>query len=125
MKIRKINIIIFNLWNLNFRYIEAFVRQKPLLPVEHLPTKGQFTRQHVVVGLFTRICAILGKYSRENFNSSYYFLYPLCGLCKNARLLQKDVANVESLLIGFMEKFQLTPQEKNQLFTNLLNEDDV
>jgi len=81
---------------------------------------------HLVVGLFTRICNILGKYERENFNSPYYFLYPLCGLCKNARLLHRGVnmQNVESLLVGYMDKFRLTVQERNQLIVNINDDSD-
>lgn len=68
------------------RFIEVFVRQRPQLNNEWLPTSGGFERMHGVLGMFERILSILDKYETEDFHSPYLYLYALKAICRYSSL---------------------------------------
>jgi hypothetical protein len=97
------------------RYIEAFVRAKPNIPVEALPKSGVFTRQHAIVGLFSFIIDILGSYKKDDFYSSYLYLYALVGMSKNVHLCQsQDRDRFLQRIVSLMAHYQLTEAQKSQ-----------
>jgi len=107
------------------RYIEVFVRRKPEIPLEALPTCGVFTRQHAIVGLFQHVLSILKKYSKSDFHSAYFYLYSIGGLCKNLKLMREEQ---QSLLlpqiISLFEQYQLTEIQRKKCFNYLDGGDD-
>ena len=85
------------------RFLEVFVRQRPLLKEEDLPKHGTFERAHVIVGLFEDIVNILTKYSKEDYPTQYLYLYAIGGLCKHVNLMPEDVREtVKPILFTLM-----------------------
>ena len=81
------------------RFIEVFVRQRPQLEIQYLPTSGGFKRMHGVLGMFERILAILSKYESKDFHSPYLYLYALKALSRYSSLYEitmerKDIKNL-------------------------------
>jgi len=72
------------------RFIEAFVRQRPQLPAQCLPKNENFERAHAIVGLFDDIIYILNKYTLADYKVQYLYLYALSGLTKHVELLPED-----------------------------------
>jgi len=91
------------------RFIEAFVRSRPVLPDNCMPTNENFSRLHVIVGLFDVIVEILFKYSAEDFKAPYMYLYPLSGLCKNADELCQPA--IKDVLFGLLLKYKLDDRQ--------------
>ena len=75
---------------LQSRFIEAFVRSRPVIEEKYLPKNGNFERKHVIIGLFEEILVILSLYSKKDFTSPYYYLYPIGGLCKHLHLMPAE-----------------------------------
>jgi len=73
------------------RFIECFIRSRPVLPQNALPKSGNFTLNHMIIGLYKQIIRILFKYTPEDL--------PL-----------------QNLLFNLMERYNLT---ENQTFTCL------
>lgn len=109
------------------RFLEVFVRQKPILPAGALPSCGQFKRDHLIVGLFFQVLRTLYKYDKHHFNSDYMYLYCLSGLSKNIGKLKLRVQNsAKKLIINLFTKYQLDKHQIASCLTNLdtLEEND-
>jgi len=103
------------------RFIELFVRQRPIMPEGALPDKEQFTREHAIFALYDRILYTLEKYEREDSVSPYYNLYPLSGLCKNIRNSEASLLKeTEMRILNIIEKMQVHNEEKLQLLHDFL-----
>jgi len=100
------------------RYIECFVRDRPDLSPGILPTSGNFTRIHLIRGLFTHIIGILMKYKRDDFLSDYLFLYAFIGLCKNIHLVDNENRNyIEHVIVKLIvNKYGLSQDQQMQCF---------
>ncbi len=99
------------------RFIECFIRSRPVLPQNALPKSGNFTLNHMIIGLYKQIIRILFKYTPEDFNSPYLYLYPISSLAKNLNLMKSDLHTpLQNLLFNLMERYNLT---ENQTFTCL------
>ena len=95
------------------RFIEVFVRSRPVLPENALPSCGSFNRDHLIVGLFVQIVRILFKYEKTDYNSDYLYLYPISSCCKNLFKIEKSLQpQLKSLLIQLMDKYQFTEHQK-------------
>jgi len=106
------------------RYIECFVRDRPTLPPGSLPTSGNFTRNHLIRGLFTHIMDILIKYKQDDYLSDYLYLYAFIGLCKNLHLIDdiKKRNYYEHVILKLIEnKYGLSEDQKLQCFKCLQN----
>jgi len=98
------------------RYVECFVRNRPVMPPDSLPTHGNFVRNHAIVGLFPFTLSILNKYERSDFASPYLFLYGLSGLAKNLALMRSDFqAPIKTQITSLIDKFQLDHNESLQI----------
>jgi hypothetical protein len=105
------------------RYIEAFVRQRPVIPASALPACGSFNQRHMIIGLFRQIIKILSGYEKEQFVSDYLYLYPICGLAKNVHLMPEHAQQILTKAIRtLMDKYQL---DSYQRFMCWSNEDDL
>lgn len=98
------------------RYVECYVRKRPVMPADALPAHGNFGRLHCIVGLYGRVLATLARYERSDFKSPYLFLYVLCGLAKHLDLML-DVAGAdwEAELTGLCERYRLDDREMAQV----------
>jgi len=102
------------------RFIEAFVRSRPTLPEGCLPTNENFSRTHVIVGLYTIILDILFRWNVKDFKGQYMYLYPIGGLCKNlASLPAESHQSMKEILMALMIRYQLDPQQIKQCLKNL------
>jgi hypothetical protein len=106
-----------------YRFLEVFVRKRPDLPDQCLPSSGQFTRLHFILGLFDQILTILYKYKKDDFASDYYFIYAIAGLCKNIDLILDDDHQHQSRMniIELINKYQLNSDQKQTCLDYLLN----
>ena len=94
------------------RFIECFIRSRPVLPEGALPKSGNFTLNHMIIGLYNQIIRILLKYTPDDFNSPYLYLYPISSLCKNLHLMESDLHSpLKSVLFDLMERYCLTESQ--------------
>ena len=94
------------------RYIECYVRERPTMPPGSLPKCGNFTRQHLVVGLFTQIIKILSKYTKDDFQSDYGYLYPISGLSKHLILMPiEKQPDLKVKIFNLMEKYEFSAEQ--------------
>ena len=97
------------------RFIEAFVRSRPTLPENCLPNNENFSRLHVILGLYNVVVEILLKYTVEDFKAPYMYLYNISGLCKNLELLNKDNRDkMKDIMFGIMLKYKLDEKQIEQ-----------
>ena len=102
------------------RFIEVFVRSRPTLPQNALPTCGSFTRDHLIIGLFCQVVRILFKYNKTDYNSEYLYLYPISSCCKNLYKIKPSLqAPLKDLLIQLMDKYCFNDCQKQMCFDNL------
>jgi len=108
------------------RYIECFVRDRPVLPAGALPTSGNFKREHLIKGLFTYIIDLLQRYEKSDFHSDYLYLYALIGLCKNLyRMDDEDQIPLGHVIIDlFVNKYQFSADQKLTCF-NIFTQKNV
>ena len=88
------------------RFIEVFVRERPQLDVDCLPTSGGFQRMHGVLGLFERVMSILDKYEAKDFHSPYLYLYALKAMCRYSSLysITMDQPEIKTRLFNLVFK---------------------
>ena len=102
------------------RFIEAYVRSRPVLPDNCLPNNENFSRTHVIVGLYNLVVEILLKWTIEDFKAPYMYLYPIGGLCKNLNLLPAESKqSMKDILLGIMLKYKLDKTQMEQCFRNM------
>ena len=103
------------------RFIEAYVRFRPVLPDDCLPNNENFSRTHVIVGLYNVVLEILLKWTVDDFKAPYMYLYPIGGLCKNFNLLPADGTrqNTKEILFGLMLKYKLDNTQIEQCCKNM------
>jgi hypothetical protein len=90
------------------RFVEAYVRSRPIIEEKYLPKSENFERNHVIVGLFEEILQILSSYSKKDFKSEYYYLYPIGGLCKHLCLMPVESQNrLQGILYDLMQIYEL------------------
>ena len=90
------------------RFVEAFVRSRPIIEEKYLPKSENFERNHVIVGLFEEILEILSLYSKKDFKSEYYYLYPIGGLCKHLTLMPaEEQKRLQGILYDLMQIYDL------------------
>ena len=95
------------------RFIECFIRSRPTIPSHALPTSGNFTSNHMIIGLYNQIIRILFKYEPQDFNSPYLYLYPLSSLCKNLHLMESTLQSpLKQLLFDLMDRYCLSETQK-------------
>ena len=95
------------------RFIECFIRTRPELPPHALPTSGQFTLKHMIIGLYKQIIRILFKYEPQDFNSAYLYLYPISSLCKNLHMMKPELQlPLKELLFDLMDRYCLSEGQK-------------
>lgn len=94
------------------RYIECYVRERPPMPEGALPKCGNFTRQHLIVGLFSQVIDILCKYTKDDFQSDYGYLYPISGLSKHLCLMPMDQQpELKMKIFHLMDKYEFSPDQ--------------
>ena len=99
------------------RILEAYVSQKPVLDQKNIPTSGNFSRLHAVLGIFERVLKILEKYDLASFQSPALWRYAVSGLVDNFANFQTVAAGEEGgkrvfpLLLNVLKKF--AAQEKH------------
>ena len=88
------------------RFIEVYVRERPKLEVQYLPTSGGFQRMHGVLGLFEKVMSILDKYESKDFHSPYLYLYALKAMCRYSSLycITMDQKEVKTRLFNLVCK---------------------
>lgn len=102
------------------RYVECFVRDRPVLPPGALPSSGNFKRTHAIKGLFTYIIDILNTYVPDDFSSEYLFLYALIGLCKNLWMMEELHQNpLEQFILKLLDKYDLDDDQKHQCWISM------
>jgi hypothetical protein len=102
------------------RYLEAHVRQRPIIDEEFLPKNENFSREHVIIGLFDEIMRILNQYVKADFKSQYYYLYPIGGLCKHVHLMpQAQHVTLKNMLIVVMAKYEFDDTQFKQCCKNM------
>ena len=102
------------------RFIEAYVRSRPVLPDDCLPNNENFSRTHVIVGLYNVVLEILLKWTIDDFKAPYMYLYPIGGLCKNFNLLSAESRQItKDILFGLMLKYKLDDNQIEQCCKNM------
>lgn len=102
------------------RYLEVFVRQRPVMPPQAMPTSGNFTRNHLIRGLFFYIGNMLQKYQKDDFSSEYLYLYALTGMTKNLWMIQADYQEpMKIVLMDLFKKFDLDEEQQHQCWLNM------
>jgi hypothetical protein len=102
------------------RYLEVFVRQRPVMPPNAMPTSGNFTRNHLIRGLFFFIGNLLQKYQKDDFSSEYLYLYALTGMTKNLWMIQADYQEpMKIVLMDLFKKFDLDEEQQHQCWLNM------
>ncbi len=102
------------------RFIECFIRSRPKLPEHAMLKSGNFTLKHMIIGLYKQIIRILFKYTPEDFNSPYLYLYPLSSLCKNLFLMNANLQTpLKEILFNLMDRYALTQDQRNTCLTYL------
>jgi len=98
------------------RFIEIFVRKRPNVPLEFLPSYGNFNRKHFINGTYELVLNMLLKYKKTDFASPYMYLYPLMGLAKNIHVLPPQKHHsVKTLIYNVVMHYQLEEEEKMQI----------
>ena len=92
---------------MQMRFLEVYCRKAPPIDPEHLPKHGCFQRGHMIVGLFSRVYALMKKYDRTDFYSPVLAQYVLTGLCKNANVFEAVAENgcLRKRLQNLIDKF--------------------
>lgn len=75
-----------NILATKMRYLELYVRAPPPLDINQLPQSGIFTREHFILGVYSRVEEILNKYDPSDYHSPFLYMYACSGLSKNIRL---------------------------------------
>jgi hypothetical protein len=105
------------------RMCEMYIRRKPPVDVKLLPRQGTFQRQHLVVGLFRRVIAILSDKLPSDFYSKMICMYTISGLAKHfktfARLYPEEAEETFNSVEGLVHA--LMPQEYVASTCNMLN----
>lgn len=95
------------------RYIEAYVRQQPIIPEKFLPRNENFAREHVIVGLFEDIVKIMIKYNKDDFKSQYMYLYPLGALCKHMCMMPAETQQtLKSVVYQLLIKYKFEASQR-------------
>jgi len=90
------------------RFLEAYVRSRPQIDEKYLPKSENFERKHAIVGLFEVVIEILSLYTKDDFKSHYYYLYPIGGLCKHLHLMPAESqTRLQGLLYDLMRRYDL------------------
>ena len=98
-----------------YRFVEMMVRKKPTLPENSLPASGNFSRIHLIRGLYPEVLAILFKYRKENFGSQHVYIYAIFSLCKNfftVPAAEKKIA--EKKLLDLFVRYRLTDKQSRE-----------
>ena len=94
------------------QFIKVYVRERPTMPPNSLPKCGNFTRNHLVIGLFTQIIKILNKYEKNDFCSDYGYLYPISGLAKHLFLMpERKQIDLRKKIFDLMEKYEFSAEQ--------------
>ena len=94
-----------------FRFLEAFVRQPPVLPYTNLDS-FHFKVDHLKIGLFSDMVDILLMYSKENFGSQYLYVYAITSLCFNITLLTPtQKADLKPKVLFLIDHYDLDPDQ--------------
>ena len=83
------------------RVIEAYVSRQPKIDPKNIPTNGNFTRLHAILGMFERIVGILEKYDSESFYSLAMWNYAIAGMVNNIAVYQKVIKGPEAAAMHF------------------------
>lgn len=104
------------------RFLEVFVRSRPLIPQHALPSSGNFNRDHLIIGLFIQVVRTLFKYVKTDFKSEYLFLYPISSCCKNLYKMNKSLqASLKALLINLMDRYEFNDGQKATCLADIKN----
>ena len=108
---------------LRYRFLEIYLRDRPKIPEEAIPTCGMFSRNDAIKGLMPLVIEILQKYKKEDFASEFLFLYCLVGACKNLNLMGNEEEKFNTIvLLELIPKFKLSQNQVKQCFEALENE---
>lgn len=95
------------------RYIECYVRQRPTIAADDLPTSGNFNQRHCIMGLFRRVISILTTYTKEDFFSDYLYLYPICGLAKKLYMMPENCHDpLKRSILHLMDIYELDLEQR-------------
>ena len=83
------------------RVIEAYVSRQPKIDPKNIPTNGNFTRLHAILGMFERIVSILEKYDSKSFYSLAMWNYAIAGMVNNIAVYQKVIKGPEAAAMHF------------------------
>ena len=83
------------------RVIEAYVSRQPKIDPKNIPSNGNFTRLHAILGMFERIVGILEKYDSESFYSLAMWNYAIAGMVNNIAVYQKVIKGPEAAAMHF------------------------
>ena len=90
-----------------FRFLEVFVRQRPTLPENCLPTSGTFSRLHFIRGMYAQVAGILSRLDPSDLECPAMFRYGVAGLAKNVNLLStEDEVTLKPVVDQLLEKCQ-------------------
>lgn len=103
--------------SMRHRFLECFCHSKPPLDPNWFPECGTFQRQHMILGLFERVVAIMESYSGpESFYKSVQPHYILGALAKNSSFFQEVFnTDLKEKILKLIDKFILKPEQKNDI----------
>ena len=78
---------------MQMRFLEVYCRKAPAVDPDHFPKHGCFQRGHMIVGLYSRVFALMKQYDKTDFYTPVLAQYVLTGLCKNANIFQEVAEN--------------------------------
>lgn len=105
--------------SMRHRFLECYCHSRPPLDPNWFPECGVFQRQHMILGLFERIVAIMDFYpGPDSFYKSVQPHYILGALAKNEGFF-REVCNVElkEKILQLIDKFIVKPEQKNDILT--------
>lgn len=107
------------------RFLECYVRKKPNIDLNQLPTAGSFNRSHFIFGTFEYMLAILEKYGPSDFCAPMLYRYVLAGLCKNLteflalQLCHEYRAQIDARLADAVQKYCSNKEECATMFSQV------
>ena len=102
-----------NLVPIQSRFLELYIRKKPIQSEEDLKNSDCFTKRDAILGLYKPVLNIMKKYGPKDFHSVYLYTYTIHSLHKHVGLFENFFnENLSSEIQNVCVKFACPINEK-------------